>query len=556
MAKLSRGNQPKASQSSKSARSSKAAASARVPALEARGSVPGKVDADVVAVFQDSAKKAIPPAGGYAALVERLRKGESFNARHGSVQFVRFGGKGAAENVLLAGLGQAAELTEEKVRVAAAHVWNRLTAEKCRTAAIHVGSLTGGSGGARALSPSLLPVNLVRAFAEGIVLSAYQFVKHKSAKGALGATGTATIGTRGEYRSPERLTFVTPDKTLQAQLATELARVAAMADAVNVTRDWSNEPSNIGTPEFYAGEAKRLAREYGIKCTVLTERDAAREKMGLFLGVGQGSVREGRIVVLEYRPKAVRGKSAPRGNMKTIALVGKGVTFDSGGISIKPSMRMEEMKHDMTGAATIMGATLCAAAWQVPNRVISVLAFTENMPDGDAIQPGNVIRSRAGKTVEIINTDAEGRLILADALDYAQDFKPDAVIDAATLTGAVSVALGKYYCGLFGNDEALIDAIRRAGNRYGEKIWELPVTDEYFEDIKSETADMKNSANDGYGGASRGAVFLKQFIRKGVPWAHLDIAATSSNIAHLPYFPRRGASGSFVRTLAQFVADF
>jgi leucyl aminopeptidase len=253
---------------------------------------------------------------------------------------------------------------------------------------------------------------------------------------------------------------------------------------------------------------------------------------------------------LEYIPTA---KSE---NQKTIAFVGKGVTFDSGGISIKPSMRMEEMKHDMTGAATLMGVTLLAAKMKVPNRIVTILAFTENMPDGSAIQPGNVITSRAGKTVEIINTDAEGRLILADVLDYAHEFKPDVIIDAATLTGAVSIALGKYCCGILGNDEGLIGAIRRCGNDTGERIWELPLFDDYFEDMRSETADMRNSCNDSYGGTIRGAIFLKQFIKKGQKWAHLDIAATAWGLTHLSYMPKRTASGLYVRTLARFAAEF
>ena len=214
------------------------------------------------------------------------------------------------------------------------------------------------------------------------------------------------------------------------------------------------------------------------------------------------------------------------------------------------------MKHDMTGAATVMGAILLASKMKVPNRIVAVMAFTENMPSGNAVQPGNVITSRAGKTVEIINTDAEGRLILADALDYAQDLKPDAVIDVATLTGAVMVALGKICCGILGNDEGLVNAVRHAGDENGERIWELPVFDEYFEDLKSDYADMKNSANDPLGGTIRGAVFLKQFIKKGVRWAHLDIAATAWSVSHLSYIPKRGASGLFVRTLAKFAADF
>jgi leucyl aminopeptidase len=255
---------------------------------------------------------------------------------------------------------------------------------------------------------------------------------------------------------------------------------------------------------------------------------------------------------MEYRPKGV-GRSK---KSKTIALVGKGITFDSGGISIKPALRMEEMKHDMTGAATLMGALMLASMWKSPNRIVGIFAFTENMPDGTAIQPGNVITSRAGKTVEIINTDAEGRLILADVLDYAQEFKPDVILDSATLTGAVSVALGKHCCAILGTDDSVIEEVRSAGMKHGERIWQLPLYDEYFEDLKSDVADMKNSANDGLGGTIRGAIFLKQFIKKNTPWVHLDIAATAYNMSHLSYCPKRGGSGKYVRAVAQFCMDF
>jgi leucyl aminopeptidase len=508
-------------------------ANPRIPTLEARTSPAGAVDADVVCVFQDSGKKAVPPKGAYAALVERMRKGDSFGAKVGATQFVRFGGKGIAENSLLVGLGAAADLTEEKIRSAGGSAWQRLKSERVRTATVQLDSIFE----ARGLKSELSPVRIARAFAEGLMLGAYEWTRHR------------TRDKSDEYAGPSRLTVVTHDKALKSQLDRELDRVTAVAEAVQVTRDWSNEPSNIGTPEFYAAEARKLARHYGLKVKILTEKDAARERMGLFLGVGQGAEREGRIVVLEHAPKA----GARR---KTVALVGKGVTFDSGGISIKPSMRMEEMKHDMTGAATVMGAMILAARWNVPNKVVGILAFTENMPSGNAIQPGNVIRSRSGKTVEVVNTDAEGRLILADALDYAQDLKPDAVVDVATLTGAVSIALGKYCCGIMGNDTTLIEAVRRAGDTNGERLWELPMWDDYFDDLRSDSADMRNVANDSYGGTIRGGIFLKQFIRKGVHWAHLDIAATAWGLSHLSYYPKKGASGAYVRTLAQFAADF
>jgi leucyl aminopeptidase len=494
-----------------------------LPILEAKTAPARGTDTDIVAVYQDGSKKAVAPKGPYGAVVTKLRKLDAFAGRCGSVEYLRFGGKGGAANALFVGFGVPGELTEEKVRTAGGHVWQKLVASKAKTVVVR----------------DLTEIRVARAFAEGLIFGAYKFEKHKGKSDK-----------KADSSFPARITFVVKDKALQGQIARELAEVHAAAVAMTVTRDWSNEPSNFGTPEYFAAESKRLAKDYGLKCTILTEKDAEKEKMGLFLGVGQGAEREGRIVVLEYTPPKIDKET------KTIAFVGKGITFDSGGISIKPSMRMEEMKHDMTGAATVMGATLLAAKMKVPNRIITIMGFTENMPDGDAIQPGNVITSRNGKTVEIINTDAEGRLILADLLDYAQDLKPDAIVDAATLTGAVTVALGKQCCGILGNDDGLIQSLRRAGDANGERIWELPLFDEYFDDLKSETADMKNSANDSYGGTIRGAIFLKQFIKKGFKWAHLDIAATAWGLSHLSYMPKRQASGLYVRTLARFAAEF
>ncbi len=493
------------------------------------------VDTDVVAVYQDSTKKAATPGGQYAALVGRLRNNGFFTAAHGLAQYLRFGGKNTASDCMFVGLGQANDVSIEKIRAVGGHAWTKLKSNKSKSAAFDIDSLFS----ARGVPSHLAQIDLAVAFIEGLLFGAYEYQTHKTKQDDSHDSG------------PAKLILMTKNSGLRLQLEKEVPLIKAAAEALNITRDWSNEPSNYGTPEFFSAKAKKLASEYGLKCTILNERDAARQKMGLFLAVGQGAEREGRVVVLEYMPK---GKI--RSKKKTVALVGKGITFDSGGISIKPSLRMEEMKHDMTGAATVLGAILLAARLRVPNRVVAVMAFTENMPDGKAIQPGNVVKARSGKTVEIINTDAEGRLILADVLDYAHDFKPDAIIDVATLTGAVSVALGKYCCAVLGNDDSLIDAIRRVGNENGERIWQLPLYDDYFDDLKSDTADMKNSANDAHGGTIRGAIFLKQFIRKGMPWAHLDIAATSSNLGHIPYYPKRGASGAYVRTLAKLIADF
>ena len=502
----------------------------KMPALDIQCSSTGK-DTDLVFVFQDTHKKAVPQKGSYSESITRLNKGGAFNAGFKSLSFLRFAGQGGPENALLIGAGQADELTEERMRILGGLTYQKLVAEKVKSAALLSDTLK---------SSKLLNA-LLYAFLEGITLRAYRFQKHKS--------DSAKEGKEEETNGLETLSVITTQKTLKTDLTSGISQLEALGAALDVTRDWSNEPSNVGTPEYYATQAQVLARKYGLKCKVLTQSDAAKEKMGLFLGVGQGSKRESRIVVLEYSPKG--GKKH-----KTIALVGKGVTFDSGGISLKPSMKMEEMKHDMSGASTMMGAILLASRRKVPNRIIAILAFTENMPDGLAIQPGNILKSRSGKTVEIINTDAEGRLILADALDYCQDLKPDVIIDAATLTGACGVALGRQCCALFGNDEKLIQSLKQTGERLGERMWELPLYDEYFEDMKSEFADMKNSVNDSMGGTIRGAMFLKQFIRSGFKWAHLDIAYTATDMGHIPYYPKKGASGMFVRSLVKFAEDF
>lgn len=503
--------------------------------LEVRTSVSGSLDTDVIAVFQDSGKKAIPPQGKYGSSVEKLRKTGSFVGAHGSVQFIRFGGQEPAENVLFIGLGQAEEVTLERVRQAAAQASAKLKSEKSNLSRLDTQVLFEAAKG------DLSQASLVRAFAEGFSLGLYQFDKYKTAQ---------TDALKNAF---PRLVICAEDRKIRTLFEKEISQVNSVVGAVRLTRDWSNEPSNFGTPTYYAEEAKKWAKKNGLKVKVLNAKDIQREKMGLFIGVGQGSAKESRVVILEYQP---RQKSKDKKSVKTVALVGKGVTFDSGGISLKPGLRMEEMKHDMTGAATIMGAILTASQWQVSNRVIAVMAFVENMPDAHAIQPGNILTARNGKTVEIFNTDAEGRLVLADALDLAQDYKPDVIVDVATLTGAVSIALGKHCCAVLGNEQTLIDALCRSGNHTGERIWQLPLFDEYFEDLKSDSADMKNSVNDSYGGTIRGAMFLKQFIRKNVKWAHLDIAATGYNVGHLPYYPKRGASGAYVRTLAQFIADY
>ncbi len=494
-------------------------------------------DTDLVLVFQDAHKKPLMAShtGLYAESLEKLSKSDSFTAACGATQFVRFGGQSPVENVLFLGVGPAGELTEEKLRSAGGQAYQKLKSEKCKCVAVQLNSVVGVKGAKTNVSPE----KTIRTLAEGLSLGAYEFTKYK----------TLDQPTASAAKKKLDFCFITANKSLKAQAEKQLAEVSSAAETLSITRNWSNEPSNIGTPEFYANEAKKFSKQYGLKCRVLNLKDCRREKMNLFLSVGQGSSREGCVVVVEYTPKAAK-------KAKKLALVGKGVTFDSGGISIKPSLKMEDMKHDMTGAATVFGAIALAAKWKCPNQIVAIMAFTENMPDASATQPGNIVTARNGKTVEILNTDAEGRLVLADALDFAHEFKPDAIINIATLTGACSIALGRLCCAVLGNDESLIASLRKAGEKNGERMWQLPLFDEYLEDMKSPVADLRNVANDSLGGTIRGGIFLKQFIRKGMKWAHLDIASTAYDVPLYSYIPKKGASGFYVRTLAQYACDF
>ena len=468
------------------------------------------------------------PKSKFKKTAQSLVKAGVIQAKSG-LSFCRAAAQGSVQNALVLGAGKigADARSLESARTLGAQTWTKLCAEKVQAAYIDCDVLDA-------------PVAWLGAFAEGMAMVAYRYERHRG-------TGSQAF----KPFSLKVLQWVSKKSTLVSALKVEMERVGAIAQAVYITRQWSNEPPNVGTPEAYADNALAIAKKFGLKCTVLDDKAAAKEKMHLFLSVGQGSARESRVVVLEYLPKGFNAKTG-----KTLALVGKGVTFDTGGISIKGALNMETMKHDMTGAATVMGAMVLASLWKVPNRVVAVMVFSENMPDGAAIVPGSVIKARNGKTVEVINTDAEGRLILADALDYAQDLGANAVINIATLTGAMGICLGRINTGLFSNDEAFSAQVKNAAAAYAEKVWELPATDDYFEELKTEWADMKNVGPDGMGGSIRGAVFLKQFIRKGMPWAHLDIAYTGTNMTHLSYVPKRGASGLHVRTLAELARIF
>ena len=338
------------------------------------------------------------------------------------------------------------------------------------------------------------------------------------------------------------------EATLVAHPAVEPKRVRdldaaakAIADGVRTVRDLGNGPSNIVTPTRLAQRAEEVAKAVGIKCTVYGRREIERMKMGGLIAVNRGSNEEPRFIVMEYAPK--RAKTH-------VALVGKGITFDSGGISIKPAEKMEEMKFDMCGAAAVIGAIEAAAKLELPIRVTGVIPSTDNLPSGSAYKPGEIITMMNGKTVEIVNTDAEGRMILGDALHYASNLKPDHILDFATLTGACVVALGPEAAGLFSNDDELAQKLIESGERVGERLWRMPAWDEYKDLIRSEWADMKNSGGR-WGGAITAAVFLKEFV-DCPSWAHLDIAGTAYAESETPR-DAKGATGAGVRVTISFL---
>jgi leucyl aminopeptidase len=320
-----------------------------------------------------------------------------------------------------------------------------------------------------------------------------------------------------------------------------VARGRILGECSNLAREMSNEPGNALTPREFARRATALASGVGVKTEILDEARIAELGMGLLLGVARGSAEPPRVIVMRYDPPG-----APKAPV--LGLVGKGITFDTGGISIKPAEGMERMKDDMAGGAAVICAMRAIALLKAPIRVVGIVPTTENMPGGRAMKPGDVLTGAGGKTVEVINTDAEGRLILGDGLWYAQQLGATHLVDVATLTGACVVALGKAASGLFGRPDAWRDTVRAVADAAGDRCWPLPLYDEYFDQIRSEIADMLNSGGRA-GGACTAAVFLKEFTND-LPWAHMDIAGTAWADEGKPYQPK-GPIGVAVRTLAQ-----
>jgi leucyl aminopeptidase len=423
---------------------------------------------------------------------------------------------GPAARVLLVGLGKAEEVSRTSLRRAAASAAKRARTLGAPRAAFHVVSEALGQ---------VSPRDAGQAIAEGLAQGAWQYNEMKRP-----ADDQKPALTRVDVLAPSDTDAVTAGHEVGA----------AIGAGQTVARGIQVLPGNVCTPSYVARTAEEIARRHGHTITVLDKAAITREGMGALLAVAQGSAEEPRFIALEY----AGAESAP------VVLVGKGVTFDTGGISIKPAQNMEDMKYDMSGAAAVLGTFEMLGLLKPAVHVIGLIPTTENMPSGTAVKPGDVVTSLSGKTIEVINTDAEGRLILCDALTYARRYKPACVVDIATLTGAIVVALGHTAAGVMGTDDRLIEDVRQAGERAGERVWPLPLWDEYRDLMKSDIADIKNSGGRPAGSISAGW-FLREFV-DGFPWAHLDIAGTA-------YTDRedatrvKGPTGMGVRLFSEFV---
>jgi leucyl aminopeptidase len=451
-------------------------------------------------------------------LITALIENGELSGKSGETIYLHNPGDIAAKRLLLLGGGKLADYNNDVVRRMIGTAARFLRAKNVRKFAF--------------LRRSQLPLGeAVQAGVEGAMLALWDADKYKTSE--------------REEKLIEQMIVATVEGDSQS-LAQSAERGRILAEAANLAREIINEPSNVMTPTELARQAEEVAQKYGLELDVLDEARMKELGMGALLGVAQGSAEPAKMIVMTYTPS-----TEPTSN-ETIAIVGKGVTFDTGGISIKPSDGMEKMKYDMAGGATTIAAMRAIAQLKPAINVIGIVPAVENMPGGRAQRPGDVVRSMLGKTIEVINTDAEGRLILCDAVAYAIKLGATRIVDLATLTGAVSIALGDVYVAVLGNNQEWTDAVIAAGKASGEKIWQLPLDREYREQIKSDIADIKNVGGR-KAGTITGAYFIREFVGD-TPWAHLDIAGTAWNESSKPYLSV-GPTGVCVRTLVNLVSQ-
>ena len=453
--------------------------------------------------------------------ISRAGRDQEFTGKPRQTLLLHTGGLLPCERVLLVGLGKEKKSDGEALRLAAAAAAQGLRERSITRCAVVL---------PEEILPGLTLRNKAQTTVEGLLLASYRFDRYRTENG----------GKQPPLLKDLQL-LVTEESLLDE--AEQGAREAQhLCRGVFLARDLVNEPGNVKSPDYLARQAQIMAGEVGLKCTVLDKQQLEQEDMGALLGVAQGSVREPRLIVLHYQGGAEEDKP--------IALIGKGVVFDAGGISLKPGEKMDEMKMDMGGGATVLGTMLAASLLKLPVNLVGIVPAVENLPSGSAIRPGDILTSLSGRTIEVLNTDAEGRLILADALTYAKRFDPRVVIDLATLTGACVIALGHHATAVLGNHDGLIQQLINAGEHTGERLWQLPLWEDYAHQIKSDIADVKN-----IGGRPAGTITAAAFLQKfaeDFTWAHLDIAGTAWEEKGRPYTPK-GGTGVGVRLLVHYL---
>ena len=454
--------------------------------------------------------------------LSKLVQSKEFEGKANEVLLYHTQDKVPAKRLVLVGLGKKNEVTLEMIRQAMGSAAKRVRQAKVRSFAV--------------VLPTVKPnrmswVEVAQAMVEGAILGSYQFTVYR------------TEAASGQDVAEMRI--LAQQKDQLRQVTEGIRRGVATAEATVFVRDLCNHPSNILTPSRVADEAKTIAKTEGIAIKILEQKEMEQLGMGALLGVSRGSQEPPKFIILEYN-------GTKKKDERPVVLVGKTITFDTGGISLKPAENMEHMKADMTGGAEVLASIRAAARLKLPLRHISILPVAENMPGGRAMKPGDIVTTLSGKTVEVQNTDAEGRLILADGLAYAMRYNPAALIDIATLTGACVVALGQFAIGMFGTDQSLKEQVRKSGQKAGERVWEMPLWEEYFEQLKSDVADMRNIGGRG-GGMITAALFLSKFVGD-CPWVHLDIASTDWSERERAYIPK-GPTAIGTRLLVQYLID-
>jgi leucyl aminopeptidase len=455
-------------------------------------------------------------------LITKLISEGEIKGKRNELTLIHSMGKIAPERVIVAGLGKEEKLTLSVIR--------GITAEACRflrrVGATQVATIAHGAG-----VGGIDAEKSAQAVTEGAILGLYTFRRHQTKE--------------EDTKEIEQVLIVEREEKKVSILQRGCTMGRIMSEATNLARDMANEPGNYMTPTNMAEIAQSVADEWGLDCRILEQVDMEKLGMGALLGVARGSTQPPKLIVLSYK-----GAKKSKGSL---GLVGKGITFDSGGISIKPSEKMGDMKGDMAGGAAVIAAMRAIGELRPKINVTALIPATENLPDGSAYKPGDIVRASNGKTVEVMNTDAEGRLILADALSYARKFGLSPVVDVATLTGACHIALGDLCTGAFSNNQDLVDSVIKAGEEAGEYIWQMPMYEEYKELNKSDIADIKNSAGR-WGGAITAAQFLAEFI-EDTPWVHLDIAGPFLSDKDRNYIVK-GATGVAVRTLVNLALSY